>query len=131
FELEPASRRIRRIIFSPDGELGPAVESRQLSAISLVHSSGEIELVPYSESDAGTMPAVPDVSLLSRSTRLMSNTRYCGVLQGLEVDPAAREISTVFGRQHWWSRRLTVPAERADFGSPGEIRIYTTGTKAA
>jgi hypothetical protein len=77
------------------------------------------------------MPAVPDVALLSRSTRLMSNTRPCGMLQGLEVDAASHEISTVFGRQHWWSWRLTVPAERADFASPGEIRIDASGTKAA
>src|SRR3954447_59822 len=88
FELEPATRRIRRIVFSADGLLGPDVTSRPLSAISLVHNNGEIELVPYSDRAVTPMPAGPDVALLSKAVHLRSNGRDCGPLTGLEVDPA-------------------------------------------
>jgi len=40
FELEPADRRIRRIIFSPDGELGPQAMTRPLAQVSLLHDEG-------------------------------------------------------------------------------------------
>ena len=132
FELEPATRCIRRIVFSSDGELGPSVMTRPLSAISLVHAGGQIELVPYSErAETTPMAAVPDVALLSRATRLRAGDRDSGPLVGLEVDPAEHAVVTVFGRHHWWSRRHAVPAAEAGFSTPGEIRISSSGTRAA
>ena len=120
FELEPATLRIRRIIFSADGELGTQSVSRSLSAISHVHDDGEIEL--RMEGELPAMPATPDVALLSRSTRLLRAGRQTGRLVGADVDPADRTILSVFGRHHWWSRRFSLPAGKVDFSSPGEIR---------
>jgi hypothetical protein len=132
FEFEPATRHIRRVVFSPDGTPGPNAMSCPLSAISLVHDSGDIELVPYSDSaELNAMPAVPDVLLLSRSTRLKSNGRDAGPLVGLDVDPAERDIRTVFGRTHWWSRRFGVPASAVTWSTPGEIRIASSAVRAA
>ena len=55
FELEPADSRIRRIIFSPDGELGPQAMTRPLAAITSVHDDGEVDLHPEVDdrADAG------------------------------------------------------------------------------
>lgn len=85
FELEPASRRIRRIVFSPDGERGSQALSRTLSAISLVHDDGEIELRPDAPNEP--LPSVPDVMLLSRSTRIRQSGDEVGRLVGVDVNP--------------------------------------------
>jgi hypothetical protein len=119
FELEPADRRIRRIIFSPDGELGPQAMTRPLAAIASVHDDGELDLRP--EADIAPMPAVRDVILLSRATRISRGGRQLGRLCGIAVD-ADRSLVSVFGRPHWWSRRFALAASDLDCSTPGEIR---------
>jgi hypothetical protein len=124
FELEPVDRRIRRIIFSPDGELGPQAMTRPLAAITSVHDDGEVEL--HSEVNIAPMPAVPDIILLSRATRIRRGGRQLGRLSGVAVDPAERKLVSVFGRPHWWSRRFTLAASDLDCSTPGEIRGGST-----
>jgi len=119
FELEPADRRIRRIIFSPDGELGPQAMTRPLAAIASVHDDGELDLRP--EADIAPMPAVRDVILLSRATRISRGGRQLGRLCGIAVD-ADRSLLSVFGRPNWWSRRFALAASDLDCSTPGEIR---------
>ena len=127
FELEPLDRRIRRIIFSPDGELGPQAMMRPLAAIGSVHDDGEVDL--GTEVDMAPMPAVRDVILLSRATRIRRGGRQLGRLSGVAVDARERTLVSVFGRQHWWSRRFTLAASDLDCTTPGEIR--GGGTRAA
>jgi hypothetical protein len=129
FELEPASHRIRRILFSPDGDLGPATHMRPLCSVSHVHDDGEVELRPESQVDV--MPSIPDVALLSRATRIRQSGRDLGRFVGVEVNPADCDIVSLFGRAHWWSRRLSIPAEGIDCSNPGEIRVGGSRSQAA
>ncbi|SRR6266508_1494761 len=130
FELEPADRRIRRIIFSPDGELGPQAVTRPLVAIAHVHDNGEVEL--RADVDVAPMPVVSDVVLLSRATRIRRNGREAGRVVGIDVNPADRGLRSVLGRAHWWSRRLSIAADAVDCSTPGEIQWRRTGdTRAA
>ena len=108
FELEPLDRRIRRIIFSPDGELGPQAMMRPLAAISSVHDDGEVDL--GAEVDTAPMPAIRDVILLSRATRIRRGGRQLGRLSGVGGRRAGATLVSVFGRPHWWSRRFTLAA---------------------
>jgi hypothetical protein len=120
FELEPVDLRIRRLIFSPDGELGPQAMTRPLAAVASVHDDGEVDLRP--DVNITPMPAVPDVVLLSRATKIRRGGRPLGRLSGVAVDPAERKLMSVFGRPHWWSRRFTLAASDLDCTTPGEIR---------
>ena len=129
FELEPAPLRIRRIIFSPDGELGPQTAMRPLSHITLVHEDGELELRP--NPDTPPLPAIPDVALLSRAVRLRRGDRERGRVVGVDVNPADRTVTAVFGRHHWWSRRFSMPSSGLDCSTPGEIKTGASGTQAA
>ena len=117
FELEPADLRIRRIIFSPNGELGPQAMTRPLEAVA--SASGAIEL----RTPAGSqpLPAVADVILVSRSTRFSAGGGHGRVI-GVEVEPGDRKVVSVFGRNHWWSRRTAIPAAELDCSMPGELR---------
>lgn len=128
FELEPIDLKIRRIIFSPDGDLGPQATMRPLAAIGSVHEDGEVELhdVPLEP-----MRAVRDVALLARATRLRRAGREQGRLVGLAVDAATGIVVSVFGRLHWWSRRFSVAASAADLSTPGEIGLNGGDSRAA
>jgi hypothetical protein len=130
FELEPADLRIRRMIVSADGELGPHVRSYPLAAIASVHDDGEIDL--DRTLDVSPMPVVRDVVVLSRATRLRRGDHLVGRLSGIEVERSDRSILSVSGRQHWWSRRFTFAASELDCSTPGEIRSGPpSGTRAA
>jgi hypothetical protein len=127
FELEPVDRRIRRIIFSPDGELGPQAMMRPLTSISSVHDDGEVDLA--AEVEIAPMPVVLDVILLGRATKIRRGGRQLGRLSGVAVDVRERRLLSVFGRPHWWSRQFMLAASDLDCTTPGEIR--SGGTRAA
>lgn len=129
FELEPADRRIRRIVFSRDGDLGPQAMTRPLAAIGHVHDNGEIEL--RADIETSPLPAVGDVILLSKATRLTRGGREVCRLSGIEVNPGDRALLGAFGRAHWWSRRVTLPSDRIDYSMPGELRSAAASTTQA
>jgi hypothetical protein len=130
FELEPAGLQIRRIIFSPDGELGPQAMTRPLANVDLTHDDGEVELRPGV--DSAPLPAVPDVVLLSRAVRVRRAGREVGRFVGVDLNPTDRSLKGVFSRAHWWSRRFSLPAAGLDCSTPGEIRSGSSGgTQAA
>ena len=130
YELEPADRRLRRIIVSPDGELGPQAVTRPLAAIAQVHNNGDIDIT--SDTAIAPLPAVADVVLLSRATRVYAVEGGAARLAGVEVNAADRTLVSVFGRTHWWSRRLRLAADGLDCSVPGEVRARKReGTRAA
>ena len=128
-ELEPATRRIRRLIFSADGDLGPQVMSRPLFAVSHVHDGGEIEL--RTDVDTEVLPATSDVFLLGRATRLKRAGHDQGRLVGVDVNVEDRQVTAVFGRRHWLGKRFLLRGVELDFSTPGEIRAGGPRTKAA
>jgi hypothetical protein len=129
FEYEPTDHRIRRLIFSSDGELGPQAMTRPLDAIGHVHGNGEIEL--RVDHDTPPFPAVPDVVLLGRATRIRRDAREIGRLTGVEVNPGDRSLLRILTRAHWWSRHTSLDAAGLDCSVPGEIRVQAAGTRAA
>jgi len=129
FELEPQGLRIRRLIFSSDGELSPQATMRPVAHINLVHEDGEVELRPHE--GIAPLPAVPDVVLLSRAVKLRRHGRDLGRFVGVDLDLADRAVTTVFGRHHWWSRRFGLPAAGLDCSTPGEINAGTSGGSRA
>jgi hypothetical protein len=120
FELEPATRRIRRIIFSANGDFSSEAKTRPLLAVSHVHDGGEIEL--RIDVEGSVDPGDPDVVLLGRATRLKRAGHDQGRLTGIEVNPADRQLVSVFGRPHWWSKRVIFGEADLDCSTPGEIR---------
>ena len=109
FELEPVDLRIRRIIFSPDGELGPQAMTRPLAAIASVHDDGEVEL--RSDVDIAPMPAVagrhpaePRHANPARRPPTGSTERRRGRPRGTEAGVRIRTAALVVAALH--ARRL-------------------------
>jgi hypothetical protein len=127
-EFEPATRCIRRIIYSHDGDLGPHVMTRPLAQIAVTCRGIEIR----DDQPLAPLPAVPDVMPLTRSTRVVKG-HAAGRLASVEVDPTDRRLVSVSGRRYWWSARITVPAAELDCSTPGEMRWNRTShdTRAA
>jgi hypothetical protein len=119
FELEPETLRIRRIIFSGDGDLGPHAHTRSLDAVASVSDGGDIALAPVQSTP---LPAVHDVVLLSHATRVYRWDRDASRLAGIDVNLKDRVLAAALGRAHWWSRRFSLPSNTIDWSTPGEIR---------
>jgi hypothetical protein len=119
FELEPETLRIRRIIFSGDGDLGPHAHTRPLDAVSSVLKGADIALAP---TQSAPLPAVHDVVLLNRATRVYRWGRDASRLAGVDVNLSDRVLAAAIGRSHWWSRRFSLAANTIDWSTPGEIR---------
>ena len=119
FELEPSTLLIRRIIFSPDGDLGPQAMTRAIGAIGSVHDDGEIDL---QDQPPMPLPPVPDVALLSHATRVRRADHEIGRVVGVEVSAADRALTSVFGRRHRWSKRFALSRDEIDVSTAGEVR---------
>jgi len=119
FEFEPATGKVRRIVFSPDGDLGPQAHTRPLAMVVATESDVEIR----SDVDPAPMPAVRDVILLSAATRVRRAGHEIGRLAGIDVNVADRALTEVLGRLHWWSRRFSIPAATLDCSTPGGVEV--------
>jgi hypothetical protein len=126
FELEPGTLRIRKILYSRNGEPGQAAEARPLEDVVLVHDDGTIELRSWASDAPSAGGAVAE---LSRATRVRRGTHDSGCLAGIEASEADRQLAAVIVRPHWWSRRVELAAPDLDFTVPGEIR--TGGSQTA
>lgn len=125
FELDAASRRVRKLIFSGDGELGNHALARPFSAV--LAEPSYVEIRPYTPTEE---PAGETV-LLGHSTRIIRGGREIGRLTGLDVAIGTGELGAVIGRKNWWSRRFVVEAGSLDLSVPGEIRTGAPTSRAA
>jgi hypothetical protein len=126
FELDGTSRRVRKVIFSGDGELGNHAMARPFSSVSA--DSGDIEIRPHTPSEE---PPPESVTLLSHSTRIVRAGHGVGRLIGLDVAPGTGELQAVVGRKNWWTRRFRVDGTSVDLSVPGEVRAGASNSRAA
>lgn len=126
FEVDPTTRRVRKIIFSSDGELGSHVLMRPFASV--LAEPGEIDIRPYApvEEEAATNGV-----LVGHAARILRGDREIGRVAGLDVGIGSGALETVIGRRSWWTRRFQVAGSLADFSVPGEIRTHGTTTQAA
>ena len=128
-DMDRRNHRVQSIVVSGDGTIGPAAETRPLEAVPVDHFSGDIALRAFPTTHGSVAPS--DVLKLGGATRVMRNGRQLGLLTGVEVSPDTGEIVAIEGRQHWWTRRFTLPASALDFSVPGEIQAGASSSKAA
>jgi hypothetical protein len=122
-EVAPASRSVTKIIFSEDGKLGAHAHTRPLSAVRV-----EKGALTFDDVAAGVTPGSP--ILWSRSIRVVRDGREVGRLAGAVLTAEGR-VQTILARQHWWSRRVRLSAEKLELTTPGEIRTTGAASLAA
>jgi hypothetical protein len=126
FDLDKATRNVRKVIFSGDSELGNHALARPFSS---VHAeSGDIEIRPYTPTEE---TAPEGTVLLSHSTRIVRGGREIGRVIGLDVNLGTGALEAVIGRKSWLSRRFTIAAASIDLSVPGEIRTGAPTSRAA
>ena len=127
-EVERGTQQVRSIFFSADGDMGSHAESRPLAAVPVDHFAGDIVLRAF---QASAEPTAGEPLVLSRATRLVRSGHQIGRLVGVEVSPDSGALTGVFGRQHWWARRLRLDGAGLDFSIRGEVRAGASKTRAA
>jgi hypothetical protein len=127
-EVERGTKQVRSIFLSADGEMGSHAQTRPLAAVPIDHFTGDIVLRAFPIS---ADPTTVEPLLLSRATRLVRGGQQIGRLVGVEVSPDSGTLTGMFGRQHWWTRRLRLDGAGLDFSIRGEVHAGSSGTRAA
>jgi sporulation protein YlmC with PRC-barrel domain len=126
FELDPATRRVRKIIFSSDGELGNHVMMRPFASV--LAEPGEIDIRPYTPTDEDAAQGGVVVGHLARIKR---GDREVGRVTGIDVSIGTGDIEAVIGRKNWLTRRFRVDGRAIDLSVPGEVRTGSARPAAA
>lgn len=120
FELDPATRKVRKIIFSTDGELGNHVLMRPFASV--LAEPGEIDIRPYTPT--GDDPDTGGV-VIGHLARIKRGDREVGHVTGVDVTINSGELEAVLGRKNWLTRQFRIDGKGVDLSVPGEVR--TTG----
>jgi hypothetical protein len=119
FELDPTTRKVRKIIFSADGELGNHVLMRPFASV--LAEPGEIDIRPYTPTDEADNGGV----VIGHLAKIKRGDREIGHVTGVDVTINSGDLEAVLGRKNWLTRRFRIDAKEIDLSVPGEVR--TTG----
>src|SRR6266536_1532421 len=101
FEIDAASRSVRKIIFSSDGELGNHVMMRPFASV--LAEAGEIDIRPYTPpEESGESGGV----VVGHLVRIKRGGREIGHVAGLDIAVGTGELDAIVGRRNWWTRRF-------------------------
>jgi hypothetical protein len=124
-EVDAASRRVTKIVFSEDGKLGSHAHTQSIDRVRV--ERGAIVLGDA----AGSAPSVAtDPILVSRSVRVVRQGKPAGHAAGVVVAEGGL-VDAAVGRQHWWSGRYRLAAADLDLSHAGEIRARSVASAAA
>lgn len=123
-ELDPATRRVRKIIFSSDGELGNHVMMRPFASV--LAEPGEIDIRPYTPTDED---ADMNGVVVGHLARIKRGEHEVGRVTGIDVTIGTGDLEAVIGRKNWLTRRFRVDGRQIDLSVPGEVR--TAGARPA
>jgi hypothetical protein len=123
-EVDGASRRVTKIVFSQDGKLGSQAHTHSVDGIRVERGT-----LVVSDVAPSTQPATEPI-LLSRSVRVVRQGKHAGHVAGVVVGERGAMEAAV-GRQHWWTGRYRVAVPDIDLSHPGEIRTGAVASHAA
>ena len=123
-ELDPTTHRVRKIIFSSDGELGNHVMMRPFASV--LAEPGEIDIRPYTPTgEDADMNGV----VVGHAARIKRGDREVGRVAAIEVTIGTGDLEAVIGRKNWLARRFRIDGRGVDLSVPGEVR--TAGPRSA
>jgi hypothetical protein len=122
-EVDAASRRVTKIVFSKDGTLTSETHTRAISAVTAEGRALQVAAEGPLDVPSGERLVWTRATRLDRTGRQASLT---GVVVG-----SGGTIDAVIGRQHWWSRRFRVSGRDFDYTQPGRISVRAEHTRAA
>jgi hypothetical protein len=124
-EVDAASRRVTKIVFSQDGKLGSHAHTQSLESVRVERGT-----VLLGDASAASLSAAAEPILLSRSVRIVRQGKQAGHVAGVVVGELGAMEAAV-ARQHWWSGRYRLPAADVDLSHAGEIRTGAVSSRAA
>jgi hypothetical protein len=127
-EIDPASRRALKIIFSANGHLGPGASTRPVKAVAV---EGDRVTIVGDPPPSPPMPFRLEPQLWSPGTHVVRGREEVARLAGVRVEQGSGKLLVAFGRRSLWSRRLELPLDDVDLSVLGEIRVGASHSTAA
>ena len=127
-EIDPASRRALKIIFSTNGHLGPGACTRPIEPVAV---EGDRVTIVGDPPPSPPMPFRLEPLLWSPGTHVVRGHEEIARLTGVRVEPGSGKLALAFGRRSLWSRRLELPLDDTDLSMIGELRVGTPNSTAA
>jgi hypothetical protein len=124
-EVDAASRRLTKIVFSEDGKLGSHAHMQSLDSVRV-----ERGVVVLGDAPASSPSVAAEPILLSRSVRIVRQGKEAGHVAGVVVGEHG-VLEAAVGRHHWWTGRYRLPAADLDLSHTGEIRARSVASAAA
>jgi len=119
-EIDPASRRALKIIFSANGQLGPGASTRPIAAVAV---EGDRVTIVGDPVPSPPMPFSLEPLLWSPGTHVVRDREEIARLTGVGVEHGSGKLSLAFGRLSLWGKRLELPLDDVDLSVPGEVRL--------
>lgn len=127
-EIDPASRRALKIIFSANGRLGPGASTRPLATVAV---EGDRVTIVGDPPPSPPMPFRLEPLLWSPGTHVVRDSQEIARLAGVRVEQGSAKLEAAFGRRSLWSKRLELPLDDVDLSVLGELRVGVSHSTAA
>ena len=127
-EIDPASRRALKIIFSTNGHLGPGACTRPIEPVAV---EGDRVTIVGEPPPSPPLPFRLEPLLWSPGTHVVRGREEIARLVGVRVEQGSGKLAAAFGRRSLWSRRFELPLDDVDLSALGEVRIGTSHSTAA
>jgi len=127
-EIDPASRRALKIIFSANGHLGPGASTRPVEAVAV---EGDRVTIVGDPPPSPPMPFTLEPLLWSPGTHVVRGREEIARLAGVRVEEGSGKLERAFGRRSLWSKRLELPLDDMDLSVLGEVRVGASHSTAA
>ena len=127
-EIDPASRRALKIIFSANGHLGPGAFTRPIEAVAV---EGDRVTIVGEPPPSPPLPFRLEPLLWSPGTHVVRGREEIARLTGVRVEQGSGKLALAFERRSLWSRRLELPLDKVDLSVLGEVRLGAPRSTAA
>jgi len=126
-EIDPAARRVLKVVVSRDGHLGPSATTRPVEAVRV---DGQTVTIAEEAPPSAPLPFRVEPVLWSRGTHVVRGSAEVGRLLGVRVEEGSGRLEAALGRKGRWGRTQTFAVEGLDLGVIGELRL-DPGSQAA
>lgn len=119
-EIDPAARRVLKIVVSRDGRLGPYATTRP---VEVVRVDGQTVVIAEAAPPSAPLPFRLEPMLWSPGTHVVRGEAEVGRVLGVRVEERNGRLEAAFSRRGRWGRTQELPVEGLDISVVGELRL--------
>jgi len=126
-EIDPAARRVLKVVVSRDGRLGPNATTRP---VEVVRVDGQTVVIAGEAPPSAPLPFRLEPLLWSPGTHVVRGPQEVGRVLGVRVEEGSGRLEAAFSRKGRWGKTQELPMVGLDLSVIGELRLGP-GSQAA